>query len=48
MRGGDHLKDPGVDGMVVLKWMLKKWDGGGGGHVLDRSDLGQGQVTGFG
>jgi hypothetical protein len=24
---GDHLKDPGVDGMIILKRIFKKWDG---------------------
>jgi hypothetical protein len=23
--GRDHLKDPGVDGMII--WIFKKWDG---------------------
>jgi hypothetical protein len=24
MRERDHLEDPGVDGMVVLRWIFKK------------------------
>jgi hypothetical protein len=27
LREGDHLGDQGVDGMIILKWILK-WDGG--------------------
>ena len=28
LREKDHLKDPGVDGWIVLKWNSEKWDGG--------------------
>jgi hypothetical protein len=28
----DHLKDLGVDGKIILKWIFKNWDGG---HELD-------------
>jgi hypothetical protein len=27
-RKGEHLEDRGVDGMIILKLILKKWDGG--------------------
>jgi len=41
----DHLGDPGVDGRIILRWTLRKWDvgvwsgsswlriGTGGGHL---------------
>jgi len=24
----EHLEDVGVDGMLVVSWILRKWDGG--------------------
>jgi hypothetical protein len=25
---GDHLECPGVDGRIILKWILQKWNEG--------------------
>jgi hypothetical protein len=36
VRKGDNLEDPSVDGRIILKWVLEKWDGG-----TDRIDLAQ-------
>jgi hypothetical protein len=27
LRESDYLKDRGVDGKIILKWILEKWDG---------------------
>jgi hypothetical protein len=27
LREGGHLKDPGVDGRIILKLIFEKWDG---------------------
>jgi hypothetical protein len=26
----DHLEDPSVDGRITVRWILRKWDWGGG------------------
>jgi hypothetical protein len=28
LREGDHLKDPGLDGRIILKWIFETWGGG--------------------
>jgi len=35
---GDNLGDPGVDGRIMLRWIFRKW--GGGGYGLDRAGSG--------
>ena len=29
------MEDPGVDGSIILKWNILKWDWGGGGRGRD-------------
>jgi hypothetical protein len=26
LRETDHLRDPGVDGRIILRWFFRKWD----------------------
>ena len=33
LREEDHLKDPDVDGRIILKYILEKWDGAQTGLV---------------
>jgi len=34
LRERDHLRDPDVDGRIILKWIFRKWDG-----FMDKIDL---------
>ena len=36
LRESDHLKDPGVDGRIILRCIFRKWNGG-----MDLIDLAQ-------
>jgi hypothetical protein len=38
LREGKHFEDPGVDGRIILEWIFKKWNGGGG---MDWTELHQ-------
>jgi len=33
----DHFEDPGVDGRIILRWIIRKWNLGG----MDWIDLAQ-------
>jgi hypothetical protein len=27
LREGDSFEDPGIDGRIILRWLLEKWNG---------------------
>jgi len=43
VRETDHLEVPGVDGRIILKWIIRKWDGA---HGQDLPGSSYGQVGG--
>ena len=41
--GKDHLEDPGIDGKVILRWLIRKWDRGAWtGFIWLRIETGEG------
>jgi hypothetical protein len=42
LKEDDHLKDPRVTAIIILKWVFKKWDWG----AWTTCGSGQGQVVG--
>jgi hypothetical protein len=28
MRERNYLEDPGVDGRIIIRWIIRMWDGG--------------------
>jgi hypothetical protein len=35
LREGGHLDNPSVDGRIILKWVLEKWNGGHGLYLFN-------------
>ena len=40
LRERDHLGDPGIDGVIILRWIFRKWDVGGMGLSWRRIGIG--------
>jgi hypothetical protein len=45
LRGGNHLKNPGIDGKIILKQIVRQWDGEAWtGLICLRIETGVGQL----
>jgi len=44
LRERDHLRDPGVDGRIILRWIFRKWDGAMIGFIWLRTGTGDGHL----
>jgi len=42
-RERDHVEHPQIGGRIILRWIIREWDGG---HGLDQCGSGEGQVAG--
>jgi hypothetical protein len=40
LRESDHLKDLGVDGKIILRWIFRKWNGAWPGLIWLRIERG--------
>jgi hypothetical protein len=34
LRERDHLKDPAIDGTIILRWIFRNWDMGAGTALM--------------
>jgi hypothetical protein len=40
----DHLRDPGVDERIILRWIFRKWEGAMIGFIWLRTGTGGGHL----
>jgi len=43
--GRNHLEDPGIDGMIILRWIFIQWDGAWTGLIWLRIGTGCGHLS---